>query len=213
MDFDGRTTLSKEHFFGMLDRIIPRIHCAPFDAELDDISVHLLFFVHRVAGLEAGLYFLARNSMDIDEIKSKCRKNFLWQKAGATLKDLPLYLLETGDFRRAAIDAGCFQDIAGEGVFSAAMIGRFRDRIEGHPYLYRRLHWEAGMIGQVLYLEAEAHRLRGTGMGCFFDDSVHRLLGFSDNSFQDLYHFAVGKPVEDERLKTLPPYSHLEETK
>jgi hypothetical protein len=69
------------------------------------------------------------------------------------------------------------------------------------------------MIGQVLYLEAEAHQLRGTGMGCFFDDSVRRLLGFSDNSFQDLYHFAVGKPVGDERLKTLSPYSHLEETK
>lgn len=86
-------------------------------------------------------------------------------------------------------------------------------RVEGNPYLYRHLHWEAGMIGQVLYLEAEAHLLGGTGMGCFSDDSVHSLLGIPDNSFQDLYHFAVGKLVEDIRLKTLPPYSHLRERK
>jgi hypothetical protein len=39
------------------------------------------------------------------------------------------------------------------------------------------------MIGQVLYLEAEAHGLRGTGIGCFFDDAVHDLLGFENNAF------------------------------
>jgi hypothetical protein len=42
---------------------------------------------------------------------------------------------------------------------------------------------ESGMIGQVLYLEAEAHGLRGTGIGCFFDDAVHDLLGFENNAF------------------------------
>ena len=44
------------------------------------------------------------------------------------------------------------------------MISRFRENVEQYPYLYRRLHWEAGMIGQVLYLEAESHDMRGTGM-------------------------------------------------
>jgi len=65
------------------------------------------------------------------------------------------------------------------------------------------------MIGQVLYLDAEAHGMRGTGMGCFFDDITHEILGLSDNAFQDLYHFSIGKAVEDRRLTTLPPYRHL----
>jgi hypothetical protein len=51
--------------------------------------------------------------------------------------------------------------------------------------------------------------MRGTGMGCFFDNSVHALLGYSDSAYQDIYHFAVGKPIEDSRLTTLPPYHHL----
>lgn len=88
------------------------------------------------------------------------------------------------------------------------MIARFRERIEKHPFLYRHLHWEAGMIGQVLYLEAEAHGMRGTGMGCFFDDPVHEILEFKDNTYQDIYHFAMGKTIEDKRLTTLPTYYH-----
>ena len=60
------------------------------------------------------------------------------------------------------------------------------------------------MRRQVLYLEAEAYSLRGTGMGCFFDVMVHEPPGFSDNAYQDLCHFAVGKAVEDDRLTALP---------
>ncbi len=42
-----------------------------------------------------------------------------------------------------------------------------------------------------------------------FDDVVHKLLGFSDNSYQSLYHFTIGGALEDERITTLPPYYHL----
>ena len=66
------------------------------------------------------------------------------------------------------------------------------------------------MVGQVLYLEAEAQGARGTGIGCFFDDPVHRLAGLTDTTWQSLYHFTVGRSVEDPRLTTLPPYHHLE---
>ena len=62
------------------------------------------------------------------------------------------------------------------------------------------------MIGQVLYLEAEAAGLRGTGIGCFFDDPMHELLGLTGIRYQDLYHFTVGGPVEDRRLATMPAY-------
>jgi len=72
--------------------------------------------------------------------------------------------------------------------------------------MYRRLHWECGWIGQLLYLEAEALGVRATGIGCFFDDVVHELLGQRDAALQDLYHFTVGGPVDDPRLTTLPAY-------
>jgi len=118
-------------------------------------------------------------------------------------------LLELGDFRRTAVRVSCHQDIAGAGVFSLGMLARFGETVRREPFRYRHLFWESGMIGQVLYLEAEAHGVRGTGIGCFFDDAVHELLGLSDDRYQSLYHFTVGHPLEDPRLTTLPPYSHL----
>ena len=39
---------------------------------------------------------------------------------------------------------------------------------------YRNLFWEAGLVGQVLYLEAEAASIRSTGIGCYFDDPFTR---------------------------------------
>ena len=62
------------------------------------------------------------------------------------------------------------------------------------------------MIGQLLYLESEAAGIRSTGIGCFFDDPMHEVLGIEGRAFQDLYHFTVGGPVEDARLTTLPAY-------
>ena len=74
------------------------------------------------------------------------------------------------------------------------------------PWFYRNLHFEAGFLGQLLYLEAEAIDRRGTGIGCFFDDEVHALLGIEDLRFQTLYHFTVGTPVDDPRLSSEPGY-------
>ncbi len=89
------------------------------------------------------------------------------------------------------------------------MIAKFRDTVEKEPWKYAHLFWETGMIGQVLYLEAEAKGLRGTGIGCFFDDEIHMMAGFKDNTYQSLYHFTIGMPLEDERLIDCPPYYHL----
>jgi hypothetical protein len=87
-------------------------------------------------------------------------------------------------------------------------------RLEAVPrrgaWWYRRLFWEAGVLGQALYLEAEAAGVRGTGIGCYFDDAFHQLLGLRGEEWQSLYHFTVGGPVEDTRLRTLAPYAHLE---
>ena len=59
--------------------------------------------------------------------------------------------------------------------------------------------------------KAEAQGVRGTGIGCFFDDPVHDTIGLKDNTWQSLYHFTIGRPVEDPRLTTLPPYDHLKD--
>ena len=64
------------------------------------------------------------------------------------------------------------------------------------------------MIGQSLYLEAEAIGMRGTGIGCFFDDAIHDLLGIQDKALQVLYHFTLGAAINDPRLATLPPYEN-----
>ncbi len=51
--------------------------------------------------------------------------------------------------------------------------------------------------------------LVGTGIGFFFDDPVHEVMGLQDAAFQSLYHFTVGGPLEDTRLATLAAYHHL----
>jgi len=86
------------------------------------------------------------------------------------------------------------------------MIARF-DVVSHEPWLYRRLFWVCGMLVHVLYLEAEAAGVRSTGIGCFFDDEMHALLGIGDQSWQSLYHFTLGGAVDDTRLSTLPRIS------
>ena len=191
----------------MLDKTLPRDACAPFDLGLTVSCVHLLLFVHRVTGLEPGLYFLLRAERDLPALQQKCHRHFLWRPVDEAR---PLYLLQAGDFQSTATSVSCHQSIAGDGAFSLGMIARFREELETAPCRYRHLFWETGVIGQVLYLEAEAAGVRATGIGCFFDDPVHELMGLPDDAFQSLYHFTVGGPREDARLATRAAYHHLE---
>ena len=207
--YDGRTGISKNQFFTMLDKTIPRENCPPFDATVDSFSINLLLFVHRVDSLKRGLYFLFRNEGDIEEIKQKFTADFLWKKIDSAPENFPLYLLREGDVGMESSIISCQQAIAGDGAFSVGMIARFRELLETDPHSYRRLFWEAGQIGQVLYLEAEAHGFSGTGIGCYFDDMVHELLSIGDDSYQSMYHFTIGGAVEDTGLTTLAPYHHL----
>ncbi|HVO33034.1 MAG TPA: SagB/ThcOx family dehydrogenase, partial [Elusimicrobiota bacterium] len=204
--FDGQTTITRDQFVAILDKTLPRHGLAPFDLELGEPAVHLVLFVHRVIGLESGLYLLARRPEDLADLKRSLDRRFLWAEAPGPL---PLYLLRAGDFQREAIQLSCRQTIAGHGDFSLGMLARFQSVLERDPWRYKRLFWEAGMIGQILYLEAEAHGVRGTGIGCFFDDEVHQMIGLRTNAYQSLYHFTIGGPVDDPRLTTEPPYGHL----
>ena len=208
--FDPDGIIDRERFFSILDKTIARNACSPFDAQMGEPALHFLLFVHNVDGLERGLYFFVRNQTDAQALKRSFRAEFVWRQV---TKTLPLYLLRKGDCRHKAIEVSCHQEITGYSVFSLGMIARFNAILRTGAHRYRHLFWEAGMIGQVLYLEAEAQGARGTGIGCYFDDPVHEILGLTDNTWQSLYHFTVGHPVEDPRLTTLPPYHHLKESR
>ncbi len=203
---DGETSITRNQFLEMIDKTLPRESCSPFDVGLGESHLHLFLFVHRVTGLPPGLYIFIRNEDQLQEFKTKSRREFAWRTVEA---GFPLYFLLEGNCQREATLVSCDQSIAGDSAFSLGMIARFRAPIEADPHMYRRLFWESGMIGQILYLEAEAHGVRSTGIGCFFDDPVHEIIGLHGNDFQDLYHFTVGGPVDDVRLETNPPYDHL----
>ncbi len=204
---DGTSSLPASKLYRVLERTVCRRKTPPFNVLTWPPCVDLALFVHRVEGLDPGLYLLLRTGRKREELQHRFDADFLWQKPESCPVGLELYLMATGDAREAAKKISCFQDIASEGCFSLGMLAEFSVLLEGKgPWFYPRLFWECGMIGQVLYLEAEAAGLRGTGIGCYFDDAMHDLLGLRDDSCQDLYHFTVGGPVEDPRITTLPAY-------
>ena len=208
VDYDPNGSLQRDAFLALLDKTLPRHDGCPFDIELGEPCVDLLLFVHRVEELPPGMYYFLRRPAALEEMKVQTDAGFQWQNIEG---GFPLYMLKAGDFRHRATAVSCEQEIAGASVFSLGMIARFKDVVEEAPYRYRHLFWECGMIGQVLYLEAEAHGARGTGIGCFFDDPVHEMIGLEGTAHQSLYHFTIGRPVEDKRLTTYPPYYHLKD--
>ena len=201
---DGRSSIARAPFFHMLSRVMPGAH-VPFDALWWTPRVHLAIFVHRVEDLEPGLYLLPRDPRALPALRTACVRDFLWEQAD---EDVPLICLAKGDCRRLAQRLSCDQEIAADGFFSLAMIAEFDASLEEHgPSFYRHLFWETGLVGQVLYLEAEAAGARATGIGCFYDDPMHDVLGLQGHAFQSLYHFSAGIPVEDSRLLTEPGYA------
>lgn len=209
VSMDGATSIDRETFYHMLGRTLPRAEVAPFDALPWRPAVHLGLFVHRVSGLEPGLYLLARDASATHRLRAAVDPQFEWHTPEGCPNSLALVRLARGDARSLAARVSCHQEIASDGAFSLGMIAEFEPRLAEHgPWFYPRLFWECGAIGQVLYLEAEAAGVRSTGIGCFFDDPVHEVFGLRDLEFQSLYHFTVGGAVEDTRLTSLPPYPH-----
>ncbi len=208
--FDGRSGMPAETFFGMLAGVMPA--STPWDLLWWTPRVHLVLFVHRVDGVAPGLYLLTRDgsrgahaSPTLDRVRVAFGRDFLWESAH---DDLPLVCLARGHCTGLARRLSCDQDIAADGAFSLGMLADFdRSLDEFGPAFYRHLFWESGVVGQVLYLAAEAAGLRATGIGCFYDDPVHAVLGLEGHAFQSLYHFTVGMPVEDGRLTTSPGYA------
>lgn len=216
VSFDGKTSISAATFFRMMERVVPRAdrpqldRPMPWDVWPYEPAIHLLIFVHRVEGLTPGLYLLVRDPKKLSSIQHSMNSELTWSSTPGCPEDLSLYWLLEGDAKKLAVQVSCNQDIAGDSAFSFGMLAEFEGRLrEGGAWWYPRLFWESGLLGQVLYLEAEAAGVRATGIGCFFDDPVHEIVSVKGLSFQSLYHFTIGGPVEDGRLMTLPPYSHI----
>jgi SagB-type dehydrogenase family enzyme len=207
-NFNPKATLTEQAFYQILAATLP--DKLPFDLWSLNNNIHLFIFVHRVEGLEAGLYALPRNVEKLTALQTATSSKFEWQYLSAPI---PLYKLLSANCRNTAKTLSCHQAIASDSAFSLAMVAEFSETVQTAAWHYRYLFWEAGLIGQVLYLEAEAAGVRGTGIGCYFDDSVHEILGLTDETFQSLYHFTVGTPLEDSRLQTLPAYGHLQQDK
>jgi hypothetical protein len=170
--------------------------------------IDLLLFVHLVEGLTPGVYACIRDPQRVALWRETAHQSFAWTRPPGCPPALELYQLIEGDARRAAAQLSLGQAIAGDSALSLGMLADFEAALaEQGPSGYRRLYWEAGLIGQVLYLEAEAVGLRGTGIGAFFDDLVHEMVGVSGHALQSLYHFTIGGPVEDRRITTLPAYA------
>ena len=211
---DGRTGIAREAFYQILLKVMPGARQVPFTTLPWQPHIDLLLFVHRVADLTPGLYALVRNPARRLALQAAMDPALAWTSPPACPASLRLFFLQAGDARRSAQQTSCNQDIAADGVFAAAMLADYRASLEEFgPWFYRRLHWEAGVIGQVLYLEAEASGIRATGIGCFFDDATHQVFSLTGDRYQVLYHFTMGGPVEDRRLQTYPPYQHLAQSR
>ncbi|THB77997.1 MAG: SagB/ThcOx family dehydrogenase [Desulfobacteraceae bacterium] len=231
MDPEG--ILALDTFYTMLARTLPEQFM--FDALVLPAQVSLVLFVHRVESLLPGLYILIRNRPGSEHLIKTLKTTYTLEPEPNCPEALEFYrlcarsqaeqpadvpdqwrdsiLIDTSNpetIQDLASRISCHQDIAGLGAFSLGMIARFEPLLQSMgPLAYPMLFWECGLIGQVLYLEATAAGFAGTGIGCFFDDMMHRLLGIHTISFQSLYHFTVGRPIIDSRLKSLAPYHHL----
>ena len=139
--------------------------------------VHLYLYVHRVEGLTPGVYRYWPEHAELEKIKE-------------------------GDQRLVAAALSLGQELAGNACVAFSMIGDFESAARNYGDRgYRYVHFEAGAIGQRMYLASEALGLRATGIGAFLDDRVNRYLDLSSELGQVVYHFAIGYPVPDPRLE------------
>lgn len=139
--------------------------------------VQLYLYVHRIEGLAPGVYRYWPEHAELEKITE-------------------------GDQRLVAAALSLGQDLVGNACLAFSMIGDFENAARSYGDRgYRYVHFEAGAIGQRMYLAAEALGLRATGIGAFFDEEVNRYLNLTPELGQVVYHFAIGYPVPDPRLE------------
>ncbi len=207
--------ISKSSESKATDVILNRRSAQAFEREKSKMELHVLFellsgtkmenarldlvlYVHNVEGLVPGVYLYKRCGSPLE-----LKEEFLYEEVAPGL-----FLLALGNVRIHAKNFSCMQDIASQSALAISMIAECEEAIV-EPIRYKERLFEAGRIGQQLYLDATSLGYSATGIGCFFDDAIHNFLGLHLPNRQVVYNFTVGKALRDTRLQTLPPYAHL----
>ena len=178
----------------------------PWDVRDQVPRVHALAMIHRVEGVTPGLYALPRSAQGASALRAALPQGLSWEAPDLPGAPAALRRLKSAEFGATARLLSCTQAIAQDACVAWIFLADRGNPAEEQPWHYRDVHQEAGLMGQVLYLQAEAHGLRGTGIGCFFDDEVHTMLGLQDGRFQVVYHFSVGLPLTDPRIQDSAGY-------
>ncbi|HXP78820.1 MAG TPA: SagB/ThcOx family dehydrogenase [Verrucomicrobiae bacterium] len=163
LDFDARTPPMERHELEQLLDYATRDWRADwrgnFGGETTQLErgvdfVALYLYVHRVRDCEPGVY--------------------RWDQANRNLEQL-----HPGNVQRVAAFLSLEQSLAGNSCFTISMIADLGEAARAFGNRgYRYVYFEAGAIGQRLYIGAEALGWNATGIGAFYDDDVHRYLGF-----------------------------------
>ena len=172
LNFIGPPSITLDALSAMLS-----VTAQPYHADFSTSRfVQLYVYVHRVEGLDPGVYRY-------------------WPQGDS------LELVRSGDQRVMAAGLSLGQSLAGNACVAFSMIADIERAVRAHGDRgYRYVHFEAGAIGHRLYIAAEALGLGATGIGAFFDDEVDRYLELSSDQGQVVYHFAIGHPVPDPRV-------------
>ncbi|HOT90003.1 MAG TPA: SagB/ThcOx family dehydrogenase [Anaerolineae bacterium] len=144
-----------------------RLRAAPSAGALYPLEIYVV--VHRVEGLEAGVYHYA-------------------------VQDHALMQLRTGDMRDEVMRAGLLQRFLGEAnvvLIVTAIFQRLRWKYRERTYRYALL--EAGHIGQNIYLAATALGMGACAVGAFDDDALNALVGVDGQEEAAVYMLAVGR--------------------
>jgi SagB-type dehydrogenase family enzyme len=196
--------------FGQLLRALGGHRHESYEASEPAPAIDAVLFVHRVRSLAPGVYLCPSQGGKEAPLATRLGERFPLRRRRAKARGesdaFELFELATApprELMRATRMLHCHQEIAATCAFAVALVADFESALTRGPDAYRRLMREAGRIGQTLYLTAEANAVRGTGIGCFFDDAVLEFIGLAGTSFRSLYHFAIGKPIDDPRVETL----------
>ena len=163
LDFDALTPPMERDELEQLLEFATRDWCADWrgnfggdseTAERGADFVALYLYIHRVRDCEPGVY--------------------RWDQGSGKLEPL-----HRGNVQRVAAFLSLEQALAGNSCFTVSMIADLGEasRVFGNRG-YRYVYFEAGAVGQRLYVGAEALGWNATGIGAFYDDDVHRYLGF-----------------------------------
>jgi SagB-type dehydrogenase family enzyme len=144
-----------------------RLRAAPSAGALYPIEVYPV--VHRVEGLQPGLYHYA-------------------------VRDHDLEFVQAGDFRDEIVRHGLMQGFLGEAnvvLVLTAIFQRLRWKYRERTYRYAML--EGGHLGQNVYLMATSMGMGACAVGAFLDDDLNRLLGVDGEQEAAIYMLSVGK--------------------